>query len=143
MKNFYNFGYELKSLTGLFFMMIILTYGAVSLFLGNEIMHLELLWEFILLALIISVIQFVLYSEKFLTKVSIKIKVVAHYLILLGILNIFINYFNWTELWGISNRIFFMIYTGYFMLVTLNFYGYKKITGERFNDKLIKYKENL
>ena len=143
MKDFYNRGYELKSLTGLFFMMIILTYGVVSLFIGNKIMPLGLLWEFILLALIISIIQFILYSEKFLSKVSIKIKVVAHYLILLGILNIFINYFNWTELWGISNSIFFMIYTGYFMLVTINFYAYKKLTGERFNDKLIKYKENL
>ncbi|MDU5105403.1 DUF3021 family protein [Clostridium sp.] len=143
MKNFYNMGYELKSLTGLFFMMIILTYGVVSLFLGNEIMRLELLWEFILLALIISVIQFILYSEKFLPKVSIKIKVVVHYLMILGILSIFINYFNWTELWGISNRVFFIIYTGYFILVTLNFYGYKKITGERFNDKLMRYKENL
>ncbi len=143
MKDFYNMGYELKSLTGLFFMMIILTYGVVSLFIGNKIMPLGLLWEFILLALIISIIQFILYSEKFLSKVSIKIKVVAHYLILLGILNIFINYFNWTELWEISNSIFFMIYTGYFMLVTINFYAYKKLTGERFNDKLIKYKENL
>jgi hypothetical protein len=143
MKDFYNMGYELKSLTGLFFMMIILTYGVVSFFIGNKIMPLGLLWEFILLALIISIIQFILYSEKFLSKVSIKIKVVAHYLILLGILNIFINYFNWTELWGISNSIFFMIYTGYFMLVTINFYAYKKLTGERFNDKLIKYKENL
>ncbi|EOR27713.1 hypothetical protein A500_03296 [Clostridium sartagoforme AAU1] len=143
MKDFYNMGYELKSLTGLFFMMIILTYGVVSLFIGNKIMPLGLLWEFISLALIISIIQFILYSEKFLSKVSIKIKVVAHYLILLGILNIFINYFNWTELWGISNSIFFMIYTGYFMLVTINFYAYKKLTGERFNDKLIKYKENL
>lgn len=143
MKDFYNMGYELKSLTGLFFMMIILTYGVVSLFIGNKIMPLGLLWEFILLALIISIIQFILYSEKFLSKVSIKIKVVAHYLILLSVLNIFINYFNWTELWGISNSIFFMIYTGYFMLVTINFYAYKKLTGERFNDKLIKYKENL
>lgn len=143
MKDFYNMGYELKSLTGLFFMMIILTYGVVSLFIGNKIMPLGLLWEFISLALIISIIQFILYSEKFLSKVSIKIKVVAHYLILLGILNIFINYFNWTELWEISNSIFFMIYTGYFMLVTINFYAYKKLTGERFNDKLIKYKENL
>jgi hypothetical protein len=143
MKDFYNMGYELKSLTGLFFMMIILTYGVVSFFIGNKIMPLGLLWEFILLALIISIIQFILYSEKFLSKVSIKIKVVAHYLILLSILNIFINYFNWTELWGISNSIFFMIYTGYFMLVTINFYAYKKLTGERFNDKLIKYKENL
>lgn len=143
MKNFYNMGYELKSLTGLFFMMIILTYGVVSLFLGNEIMRLELLWEFILLALIISGIQFILYSEKFLTKVSIKIKVVVHYLMILGILSIFINYFNWTELWGISNRVFFIIYTGYFIIVTLKFYGYKKITGERFNDKLMRYKENL
>ncbi|MPM08250.1 hypothetical protein SDC9_54562 [bioreactor metagenome] len=143
MKDFYNMGYELKSLTGLFFMMIILTYGVVSLFIGNKIMPLGLLWEFISLALIISIIQFILYSEKFLSKVSIKIKVVAHYLILLSVLNIFINYFNWTELWGISNSIFFMIYTGYFMLVTINFYAYKKLTGERFNDKLIKYKENL
>ena len=143
MKDFYNMGYELKSLTGLFFMMIILTYGVVSLFIGNKIMPLGLLWEFISLALIISIIQFILYSEKFLSKVSIKIKVVAHYLILLSVLNIFINYFNWTELWGISNSIFFMIYTGYFMLVTINFYVYKKLTGERFNDKLIKYKENL
>lgn len=41
--------------------------------------------------------------------------------------------------------LFFMmiIYTAYFILVTLNFYVYKKITGERFNDKLLKYKEDL
>ncbi len=143
MKNLYNIGHDLKALTGLFFMMIILTYGLVSLFLGNKLMPLELLWEFILLALLISSSQFILYNEKVLSKVSIKIKVVGQYLILLGILNIFIYYFDWSELWGISNRIFFIIYTVYFILVIINFYAYKKITGERFNDKLMRYKENL
>ncbi|WP_291649693.1 DUF3021 family protein [Clostridium sp.] len=143
MKNFYNIGYEVKALIGLFFMMIILTYAVVSFFIGNKIMPLELLWEFILLAIIVGVIQFILYNEKFLSKISIKIKTAAHYLILLGVLNIFIKYFNWIELWGISFKVFFIIYTVYFILITLNFYFYKKITGERFNDKLIKYKENL
>lgn len=143
MKNFYNIGYEVKSLIGLFFMMIILTYGLVSLFLGNKTMPLELLWEFILLAIIVGITQFILYNEKFLSKISIKIKTVSHYLLLLGVLSIFIKCFNWIELWGISFKVFFIIYTVYFMLVTLNFYVYKKITGERFNDKLIKYKENL
>lgn len=143
MKNFYNIGYEVKALIGLFFTMIILTYGVVSFFIENKIMPLELLWEFILLAIIVGLIQFILYNEKFLSKISIKIKTISHYLILLGILSIFIKYFNWIELWGISFKIFFIIYTAYFILVTLNFYVYKKITGERFNDKLLKYKENL
>lgn len=143
MKNFYNIGYEIKALIGLFFMMIILTYGVVSFFIGNKIMPLELLWEFILLAIIVGLIQFILYNEKFLSKISIKTKTISHYLILLGVLSIFIKYFNWIELWGISFKIFFIIYTAYFILVTLNFYVYKKITGERFNDKLLKYKENL
>ncbi|WP_352417015.1 DUF3021 family protein [Clostridium tertium] len=143
MKNFYNIGYEVKALIGLFFMMIILTYGVVSFFIENKIMPLELLWEFILLAIIVGLIQFILYNEKFLSKISIKTKTISHYLILLGILSIFIKYFNWIELWGISFKIFFIIYTAYFILVTLNFYVYKKITGERFNDKLLKYKENL
>lgn len=143
MKNFYNIGYEVKALIGLFFTMIILTYGVVSFFIENKIMPLELLWEFILLAIIVGLIQFILYNEKFLSKISIKTKTISHYLILLGILSIFIKYFNWIELWGISFKIFFIIYTAYFILVTLNFYVYKKITGERFNDKLLKYKENL
>ncbi|GAA0824086.1 MULTISPECIES: DUF3021 family protein [Clostridium] len=143
MKNFYNIGYEVKALIGLFFMMIILTYGVVSFFIENKIMPLELLWEFILLAIIVGLIQFILYNEKFLSKISIKTKTISHYLILLGVLSIFIKYFNWIELWGISFKIFFIIYTAYFILVTLNFYVYKKITGERFNDKLLKYKENL
>ena len=143
MKNFYNIGYEVKALIGLFFMMIILTYGVVSFFIENKIMPLELLWESILLAIIVGLIQFILYNEKFLSKISIKIKTISHYLILLGILSIFIKYFNWIELWGISFKIFFIIYTAYFILVTLNFYVYKKITGERFNDKLLKYKDNL
>ncbi|MDB1947477.1 DUF3021 family protein [Clostridium tertium] len=143
MKNFYNIEYEVKALIGLFFMMIILTYGVVSFFIENKIMPLELLWEFILLAIIVGLIQFILYNEKFLSKISIKTKTISHYLILLGVLSIFIKYFNWIELWGISFKIFFIIYTAYFILVTLNFYVYKKITGERFNDKLLKYKENL
>jgi hypothetical protein len=143
MKNFYNIGYEVKALIGLFFMMIILTYGVVSFFIENKIMPLELLWEFILLAIIVGLIQFIVYNEKFLSKISIKTKTISHYLILLGVLSIFIKYFNWIELWGISFKIFFIIYTAYFILVTLNFYVYKKITGERFNDKLLKYKENL
>ncbi|MDU7242372.1 DUF3021 family protein [Clostridium sp.] len=143
MKNFYNIGYEVKVIIGLFFMTIILTYGVVSLFIGNKIMPLELLWEFILLAIIFGVIQFILYDEKFLAKISIKIKTVSHYLLLLGVISIFIKYFNWIELWGIPFKVFLIIYTVYFILVTLNFYVYRKITGERFNDKLIKYKENL
>lgn len=143
MKNFYNIGYEIKALMGLFFMTIILTYGVVSLFIGSKIMPLELLWEFILLAIVAAGVQFILYDEKFLPKLSIKIKVLVHYLVLLGVLKIFIKYFNWIELWGISFKIFFIIYTAYFIILTLNFYFYKKITGERFNDKLVKYKENI
>lgn len=143
MKNFYNIGYEVKVIIGLFFMTIILTYGVVSLFIGNKIMPLELLWEFILLAIIFGVIQFILYDEKFLSKISIKIKTVSHYLLLLVVISIFIKYFNWIELWRIPFKVFLIIYTVYFILVTLNFYVYRKITGERFNDKLIKYKENL
>ena len=69
MKNFYNIGYEVKALIGLFFMMIILTYGVVSFFIENKIMPLELLWEFILLAIIVGLIQFILYNEKFLSKI--------------------------------------------------------------------------
>lgn len=126
MKNFYNIGYEVKALIGLFFTMIILTYGVVSFFIENKIMPLELLWEFILLAIIVGLIQFILYNEKFLSKISIKTKTISHYLILLGVLSIFIKYFNWIELWGISFKIFFIIYTAYFILVTLNFYVYKK-----------------
>ena len=91
MKNFYNIGYEVKALIGLFFMMIILTYGVVSFFIENKIMPLELLWEFILLAIIVGLIQFILYNEKFLSKISIKTKTISHYLILLGVLSILIG----------------------------------------------------
>lgn len=65
MKNFYNIGYEVKALIGLFFMMIILTYGVVSFFIENKIMPLELLWEFILLAIIVGLIQFIYIMKSF------------------------------------------------------------------------------
>jgi Protein of unknown function (DUF3021) len=143
MKTFYNIAYEMKALMALFFMSIILTYGMVCIAMGNNTMPLELIWEFVLLSVLISAIQFLLYDDNFLNDIPTRIKVPVHYIIILLILIIFINYFNWIELWGISFSIFIMIYTFYFIAVTLNFYFYKKITGERFNDKLIKYKEKL
>lgn len=143
LKNFYNITYEIKALMALFFMSIIMTYGVISIIVGNKVMPLELLWEFILLGVIIGGIQVITYDERFLSKIQNKIKVLAHYIILLVILIGFIKYFNWVELWGISFNLFIIIYTVYFIAVFLNFYFYKKLTGEKFNDKLMKYKENL
>jgi len=34
-------------------------------------------------------------------------------------------------------------YENNFVAVITNFYAYKKITGERFNDKLLRYKEKI
>lgn len=143
MKNLYNITYEIKALMALFFMSIIMTYGAISIIVGNKVMPLELLWEFILLSIITGGIQFIIYDERFLSKIQNKIKVLAHYIILLVILIGVIKYFDWIELWGISFKLFIVIYTVYFIAAFLNFYFYKKLTGEKFNDKLMKYKENL
>ncbi|ASW43443.1 DUF3021 family protein [Clostridium isatidis] len=143
MKNFFNIGYEIKGLMAIYFVSIIFTYGVVSLISGNNIMPLELLWEFLLLAIIIGTIQILLYNEKVLTNISVKVKIAAHFIIQLIILIFFIKYFNWVEFWGIPFSIFIIIYTVYFIGITLNFYYYKKITGERFNDKLLRYKEKI
>ena len=143
MKNFYNIAYEVKALMALVFMSIIMTYGVISILIGNKIMPLELLWEFILLSVIIGGIQVIMYDERFLGKIQNKIKVLAHYIILSIIIIGFIKGFNWIELWGISFNSFIIIYTVYFIAIFLNFYFYKKLTGEKFNDKLMKYKENL
>lgn len=143
MKNFYNISYEIKALMAIYFVSIIFTYGVVSLISGNKVMPMELLWEFLLLAVIIAGIQSVLYNEGFLSNISIEVKIAVHFIVQLIILILFIKCFNWIELWGISFIVFLSIYTVYFIGITANFYFYKKITGERFNDKLSRYKEKI
>ena len=141
MKEFFEVTYKIKSLVALFFMGGSFMYFVVSLVSGNKHMPISFLWQMFILALLLTLMQYVIYHDKLLPKVSVKVKVVFHYAILLITLISFIYLFNWFNLKNFKYFIiFYSIYTLYFIIMCMYFSFYYKITGERFNKMLNKYK---
>lgn len=143
MKNLARISCELQGLISLIFMGMIMTYGFVCLYTGNESMSLSLMWEFVLLSSIYGVIHSVIYSDLILKNSSIAVKLINYFIISVIVLIVFIFAFDWVALWGISFTAMIIIYVLYFFSGAYGFYLYEKITGERFNEKLVSYKKNL
>lgn len=132
---------DIKAIMSMFSISILMTYGFVSLFTGNESMPLGVFWQSLLLGILIGGLQFIMYNKKFFKGISNNARVVIHYIIIFILLISFIRIFNWVELWKIKEWMFIAIYTVFFIQVCVAFAIYTKATGERFNERLISYKE--
>lgn len=136
MKELIEKSYRLKSLWGTFYMGIMLTYGIISFFIDRKELSINLIWEVFILAGLATLFQYFFYWEKFLPKVPVRLKVIIHYITFL-ISVMIINYiFSWFNI-----IVTISVFTGYFISVCIFFGVFSKITGERFNEKLLDYKK--
>ncbi len=135
MKELFDKSYEIKSLCGTFYMGIMLSYGVISFILGKYSVSINIIWQVFILAGLSTLYQYVFYGEYFFPKLNIKIKVFIHYIVFL-ITMIITNYlFSWFPMILVIS-----VFTIYFLAVSLCFVVYNKISGEKFNKKLLNYK---
>lgn len=141
MRDKLKFLYELKALTGMFFMGEVFIYGFISYLNGLDYINILTLCQLLLLAFIIVIFQYFLFTYDKALRISVYIRIIIHYI---SMLSIFIMSSNIFKLFNLSNKsdiirsifIFTIMYICVFAAMSI----YYKITGERFNQKLNKYK---
>lgn len=141
MKEFFDVAYDIKALVSLFFTGGSFIYFIISLITGNKYMPISFLWQMLILSLLLTLMQHLIYHDRLLPKLSVKIKVLFHYILILITLISFIYFFNWFNIKNFRNFIiFYFIYTIYFIAACTYFSIYYRTTGEMFNKMLNKYK---
>lgn len=143
MKEFFKNTLEIKIIACMFFTSQVVIYTLIAPFLGEESIHLSLVWQMIFISIILTLLQYVIYVSNILKKVNIWIKIIIHYILLVFIGYILAKIFNWFDL-SIGNN--FTIALGIFTVCFVSFTGsialYNKFSGERFNEKLRLYKSS-
>ena len=143
MKEFFKNTLEIKIIACMFFTSQVVIYTLIAPFLGEESIHLSLVWQMIFISIILTLLQYVIYVSNILKKVNIWIKIIIHYILLVFIGYILARIFNWFDL-SIGNN--FTIALGIFTVCFVSFTGsialYNKLSGERFNEKLRLYKSS-
>lgn len=142
MKSFLINSYEIKKLCCLFFSAEVIIYACIAPFIGETSISLSLIWQMVVISLIMTAFQYAIYTTNFMFKVPRIIKVVIHYLLLVGVGYLFARLFKWFDLSN-SKYVFIAlgIFTFCFFITTGSIGLYTKLTGEKFNEKLKVYKE--
>ncbi|WP_346889621.1 hypothetical protein [Clostridium sp. UBA1056] len=143
MKEFFKNTLEIKIIACMFFTSQVVIYTLIAPFLGEESIHLSLVWQMIFISIILTLLQYVIYVSNILKKVNTWIKIIIHYILLVFIGYILARIFNWFDL-SIGNNftIALSIFTVCFVSFTGSIALYNKFSGERFNEKLRLYKSS-
>jgi len=141
MKEKLKYLYEIKALTAMFFVGEVAIYSIINYINGIDYIKISVLLQLALLALIIVFLQYMLYTYDKALKISIYVRTIIHYISLLSVFIVSSNVFN---LFDLSNKknisIFSLGFTIMYILAFISMATYYKITGEKFNEKLNKYK---
>lgn len=142
MRSFLINGYEIKKLCCLFFSGEVIVYTCVAPFIGQYSISLSLIWQMAVISIIMTILQYVIYTFDFMCKVPRIIKVSIHYLLLVGIGYLFASLFKWFDLSNVKYVLVALaIFTVSFVATVGSIGLYTKLTGEEFNEKLKVYKE--
>ena len=142
MRTFFINSYEIKKLCCLFFAGEVIMYALIGSFMGINSISFSLIWQMAAISIILTMLQYVLYTFNFMSNVKIGIKVLIHYLLLIVLGYGFAKSFNWFDLNNRNNIfIYLTIFTVCFIITAGAIGIYTKLTGERFNEKLKVYKE--
>jgi hypothetical protein len=143
MKEFFKNTLEVKIITCMFFTSQVVIYTLIAPFLGEESIHLNLIWQMIFISIILTLLQYVIYVSNIFMKVKTWIKIAIHYILLVFIGYILAKSFNWFDLSSGNN---FTIALSIFTICFISFTGsialYNKVSGERFNEKLRLYRNS-
>lgn len=142
MRTFFINSYEIKKLCCLFFAAEVILYACIAPFIGQDSISLSLIWQMAAISILLTAIQYALYTSNLMMNMNIMIKVIIHYLLLIGLGYLFARIFKWFDLSNFDYvGLAVAIFTGIFIITTMSIGLYTKLTGERFNEKLKVYKD--
>lgn len=133
---------QFKFVWGLIFTATILLYSFISMFQGKKSMEFVLIWQFVAITMILTLIHYLIFGEFIFKSVSTKHKIVFHFglcYLLMILSSTILNWIDITSLKGIGG--FTIFYILLYLSICFSLYMYYKITGEQLNNKLAKYKE--
>lgn len=142
MRTFFINSYEIKKLCCLFFAGEVIMYALIGSFMGIDSLSFSLIWQMAAISILLTGLQYLIYTFNFMNNINTGIKVIIHYVLLIIIGYGFAKIFNWFDLNNLNNIIISLgIFTICFIITTGSIGIYTKLTGERFNEKLKVYKE--
>lgn len=143
MKEFFRKNLEIKMVTTMFFTSEVIIYTLIAPFLGVNNISLELIWQMVFIAVILTFLQYLIYVTRVLQNIKTWIKVIIHYILLLILGYGCAKIFNWFDTENIKNIIVSIsIFTVSFALFTGSIIMYNKLAGDMFNEKLRIYKNS-
>lgn len=143
MKEFFRKNLEIKMVTTMFFTSEVIIYTLIAPFLGVNNISLELIWQMVFIAVILTFLQYLIYVTRVLQNIKTWIKVIIHYILLLILGYGCAKIFNWFDTQNIKNIIVSIsIFTVSFTLFTGSIIMYNKLAGDMFNEKLRIYKHS-
>lgn len=96
----------------------------------------------VVISILMAIMQYAIYTTKFMMKVNVLLKVIIHYILLVALEYGFAKAFNWFDLRNLNNVIIAVSIFSVCFIITVGSIGlYTKLTDERFNEKLKAYKE--
>lgn len=142
MRSFFINSYEIKKLCCLFFAGEVIMYALIGPFIGINSISFSLIWQMAAISILLTIMQYAIYTSNFMMKINVLVKVIVHYILLITLGYGFAKVFNWFDLRNLNNVIIAVsIFTVCFIITACSIGLYTKLTGERFNEKLKVYKE--
>lgn len=142
MKKAMEFLLQFKVVWGLFFAATVIIYTIVNMLLGNTSMEFIVIWQLFLLSIVLVVIQYLIFGEFMLTKLSLKQKFFIHFILCYFTILIFIITYEWMDYRNLSYLgLYSTAYILFYLGILNSLYWYNKATGEELNSKLAIYKQ--
>lgn len=133
---------QFKFAWGLIFTATTLLYSIVSLILGETTIEISLIWKFVAMTVLLTLIHFLVYGEYIFKSQSSLKKVIVHFILCYIVLFVFSHIFNWIQVMNIQSiGIFTISYSLLYLSISASLFFYYKLTGERLNNRLKEYKE--
>lgn len=142
MKKSMEFLVQFKFVWGLFYAASIVFYTIINSVLGRTYMEFKVVWQLFLLSIVIVIIQYLIFGEFLLSKLSLKQKIFIHFPLCYLTILTFLYIFGWTDLSNLTSiKYYTAIYLFLYFAIINSLYMYYKATGEELNSKLAIYKE--
>lgn len=133
---------QFKFAWGLIFTATTLLYSIVSLILGERSIEISLIWKFVAMTVLLTLIHFLVYGEYIFKSQSPLKKIIVHFILCYMVLFVFSYIFNWIQDMNIQSiGIFTISYSLLYLSISASLFFYYKLTGERLNNRLKEYKE--
>lgn len=143
MKKFVDAVMSLKSFTGLFFMALVMVYIVFSfLFAGATSMQYTDILQMLGVALAASALQFLFLGDHVIKRMAEPARITLFALLLLAVVAAFVFCFGWLPFTWLNLLWVCLAYAGVLLIAGLVFHIARRITGQRYTQMLMVYKED-